>query len=139
MLPLGTALSNSGGIDFLTARLVDTAGHLGPHAVLLGIYLVTTLLGQVMSNTATALILTPLAIKAAQLLQVAPEPLLMGVAFGASTAFLTPIASPVNTLVVAPGNYQFLDFLKVGLPLHLMASTICVLVIPLAFPFALKA
>jgi di/tricarboxylate transporter len=139
MLPLGTALSNSGGIDFLTAGLIETAGTLGPRAVLLGIYLVTTLLGQVMSNTATTLILTPLAVQAAQMIGVAPEPLLMGVAFGASTAFLTPIASPVNTLVVAPGNYQFLDFLKVGLPLHLMASTICVLVIPLAFPFALKA
>ncbi len=137
MLPLGTALSNSGGVDFLTHGLLTAVGGYGPHAVLAGLYLLSTVLGQVMSNTATALLLTPLALDAARLLGVAPEPLLMGIAFGAAMAFLTPIASPVNTLVVTPGGYRFADFLKIGLPLHLMASAVCLLGIPVAFPFEL--
>ena len=139
MLPLGTALSNSGGLDFLSKILLNAVGDNGPFAALLGLYLISTALGQVMSNTATALLLTPLAIDMAKMLNVAPEPLLMGIAFGAAMAFLTPIASPVNTLVVAPGDYRFTDFVKVGLPLHLMASILCLWLIPLVFPFALDA
>ena len=137
MLPLGTALSNSGGLDFLSSLLLAAVGDNGPFAALVGLYLISTALGQVMSNTATALLLTPLAVDMARMLNVAPEPLLMGIAFGAAMAFLTPIASPVNTLVVAPGDYRFTDFLKVGLPLHLIASAICLWLIPLVFPFAL--
>ncbi len=139
MLPLGTALSNSGGVDFLSRGLLNVVGDHGPLATLAGLYLIATALGQVMSNTATALLLTPLAIDIARMLDVAPEPLLMAIAFGAAMAFLTPIASPVNTLVVAPGDYRFTDFLKVGLPLHLLASVICLWLIPLVFPFALDA
>ena len=137
MLPLGTALSKSGGVDFLAGGLLQVVGDRGPLAALAGLYLISTLLGQVMSNTATALILTPLAVDTARILEVAPEPMLMGVAFGAAMAFLTPVASPVNTLVVAPGEYRFFDFVKIGLPLHLMASALCLWLIPLVFPFAL--
>lgn len=139
MLPLGTALSKTGGIDFLAEGLLQSVGDHGPLAVVAGLYLLSTLLGQVMSNTATALILTPLAMDMAKALNVAPEPMVMGVAFGAAMAFLTPIASPVNTLVVAPGEYRFTDFLKVGLPLHLMASIVCLWLIPHVFPFALDS
>ncbi len=137
MLPLGTALTKSGGVDFLAGGLLQVVGDRGPLAALAGLYLIATLLGQVMSNTATALILTPLAVDTARILEVAPEPMLMGVAFGAAMAFLTPVASPVNTLVVAPGEYRFFDFVRIGFPLHLMASVLCLWLIPLVFPFAL--
>lgn len=137
MLPLGTALTKSGGVDFLASSLLDVVGGRGPLAALAGLYLISTVLGQLMSNTATALILSPLAIDIAKTLNVAPEPMLMAVAFGAAMSFLTPVASPVNTLVVVPGDYRFTDFLKVGLPLHLMATLICLVAIPWAYPFEL--
>lgn len=135
MLPMGTALANSGGIEFLSRGLLQTVGQLGPYAMLAGIYLIATTLGQVMSNTATAVLLAPLAMGAAQQMQLAPEPFLFAIAFGGSAAFLTPIASPGNALVVVPGGYKFFDFLKIGLPIHIAASLICILGIPLVYPF----
>lgn len=139
MLPLGTALSKSGGVDFLAERLLAVVGSQSSLAALAGIYLIATTLGQVMSNTATALILTPLAMDTAAALGVAPEPMVMGAAFGSAMAFLTPVASPVNTLVVVPGEYHFFDFARIGLPLHLTASLLCLWLIPRVYPFALHA
>lgn len=137
MLPLGTALANTGGLELLADGLLQIVGRHGPHAALIGVYLLATLLGQVMSNTATALLLTPLAVDIAKSLSVAPEPMTLGVALGAAMAFLTPVASPVNTLVVAPGEYRFSDFVRIGLPLHIMASAICMIAIPWIYPFEL--
>ncbi|MFA7482469.1 MAG: SLC13 family permease [Vulcanimicrobiota bacterium] len=137
MIPLGTALDNSGGLDLMAGVLLQAVGDHGVEAALLGVYLLATILGQVMSNTATALLLTPLAMDIARALNVAPEPMVLGVALGAAMSFLTPVASPVNTLVVGPGEYRFSDFLKIGIPLHIVASVICLAVIPWAFPFEL--
>lgn len=138
MLPLGTALTNTGGLDFLAEGLLHFVGDRGPYAALVGVYLVSTLLGQVMSNTATALLLMPLAVDISKTLNVAPEPMLLGVAFGAAMSFLTPVASPVNTLVMVPGEYRFGDFVKLGLPLHILATTICLVVVPWVYPFELS-
>lgn len=136
MLPLGTALTKTGGIDFLTQNLFQVLGESSPpYVVLAGVYLLATILGQVMSNTAAAVLLAPLALEAATRMQVAPEPFLLVLAFGAQMSFLTPIASAGNTLVMAPGGYRFSDFLRIGLPLHAAATAICLWVAPRLFPF----
>ena len=118
MLPAATALANSGALDLL----VGSAGAalLGAPAgvALLGLMLATSLLSQVISNTATAVLLAPVALELSSRLDIAAEPLLIGVAIAASTAFATPVASPVNALVLGPGGYRFGDFLKAGVALQ---------------------
>jgi len=135
MLPMATALQKTGGLDYLTRGLLHWTGGRGPVVVLVGLFLLTALLSQVISNTATTVLLAPVALDTAQILKVAPEPLLMAVAIAASAAFLTPVASPVNTLVLGPGGYRFVDFVKVGLPLQLIVLAITTLMLPLLFPF----
>lgn len=136
MLPLGTALTKTGGIDFLTQNLFHFLGEQSPpYLVLAGVYVLATILGQVMSNTAAAVLLAPLALEAATRMQVAPEPFLLVLAFGAQMSFLTPIASAGNTLVMAPGNYRFSDFLRLGLPLHMAATAVCLWLAPRLYPF----
>ncbi|MBC8508867.1 MAG: anion permease, partial [Chloroflexi bacterium] len=95
----------------------------------------TSLFSQFISNTATTVLVAPIALAAALGVGVNPEPLMMTVAIAASTAFATPIASPVNTLVLAPGNYRFIDFVRVGLPLQLLVMGVSLLIIPMLFPF----
>jgi di/tricarboxylate transporter len=99
------------------------------------VFLLTSVLSQFISNTATAVLVMPIAIAAASQVGVAPEPLLMTAAIAASTAFSTPIASPVNTLVLSPGDYRFVDYARAGIPLQILVLVICVLVVPLLFPF----
>ena len=99
-----------------------------------GLFLLTTVFSQFISNTATAVLVAPIAVGAASALGVSPLPLLMTVALGASTAFSTPMASPVNTLVLGPGGYRFTDFLRMGIPLQLLALAITLLGVPLLFP-----
>ncbi|HVJ90257.1 MAG TPA: SLC13 family permease, partial [Labilithrix sp.] len=82
-----------------------------------------------------AVLVAPIAVRLASALGIAPQPLLMGVAFASSAAFATPISSPVNVLVMTPGNYRFSDYTKVGLPLQMLVLTTAVLVIPLVWPF----
>jgi di/tricarboxylate transporter len=91
--------------------------------------------GLVLSNTATAVLVAPVATRLASAFGIAPEPLLMGVAFASSAAFATPIASPVNVLVMSPGGYRFADYVRVGVPLQILVLVIAVLVIPLVRPF----
>jgi di/tricarboxylate transporter len=107
---------------------------MGPHAILIGLFVLTSLFSQFISNTATTVLVAPIALNLAVDLQYAPAPFLMTVAIAASTAFATPVASPVNTLILAPGQYRFGDFLKVGVPLQLIALTITVILVPLVFP-----
>jgi di/tricarboxylate transporter len=95
----------------------------------------TFVFSQVISNTATTVLVAPMAIGAAETLGISPYPLLMGVAIAASTAFSTPVASPVNTLVLGPGAYRFKDFVKVGVPLQGLVIALTVAVVPLLFPF----
>jgi len=135
MLPMGTALENSGALDLIVAGLVNGLGEAGPMAVLAVLFLLTSFLSQVISNTATTVLVAPVALSTAQQLDVSPYTLLMGVAIAASTAFATPVASPVNTLVLGPGRYRFTDFLKVGVPLQLIALVLCMALLPLLFPF----
>jgi di/tricarboxylate transporter len=99
------------------------------------IFALTAILGMFMSNTGTAVLMAPIAISAAEALGVAPYAFVMTVAIAASAAYVTPMSSPVVTLVVAPGKYRFMDFVKVGLPLLLLTWVVAMVVTPLVFPF----
>jgi di/tricarboxylate transporter len=131
MLPMSTALEETGGAAFMANGLVDTLGAFHPLLLLAGIFLMTTAFTQVISNTATTVLVAPIAIQAAANMGMAPHPLMMMVAVGASSAFLTPIASPVNTLVMTPGNYRFGDFMKSGLPLLILFLLVSLALVPL--------
>ena len=134
MLPMATALKKTGGVLFVADALTDSLGPVGILAVMAGLYVITTFFSQFISNTATTVLIAPIAMQAAVTLGVLPHAFLMVVAIAASTAFSTPIASPVNTLVMGPGDYSFSDFAKVGVPLQLIVLVLSLLVIPLMFP-----
>ncbi|MCK5783754.1 MAG: SLC13 family permease [Desulfobacterales bacterium] len=135
MLPMSAALSKVGLIDLLASNLTVTLGALNPIWIIGGLFLTTSLFTQVLSNTATAVLIAPLALAIGQNLGIQPHALLMSVAIAASMAFASPVASPVNTLVMGAGNYRFSDYMKVGAPMILISMVITMLVLPLLFPF----
>jgi len=135
ILPLATALEKTGAIDLVTDAIVESSGLTSPLMLLLLLFAFTSLLSQAISNTATSLLVAPLAIDLAQRLDVSPYPLLMGVALAASTSFSTPMASPINSLVIGAGGYRFIDFLKVGVPLQLLVLAATLIIVPILFPF----
>lgn len=134
MLPLAKALEKTGGVTLIADGLVAGLGGFGPLALLAGIFLLAALVGMFISNTATAVLMAPIAISAAQQIGVSPYPFAMTVAVAASAAFATPVSSPVNTLVLAPGGYRFNDFVRVGLPLILLVMAVTLLLVPLLLP-----
>lgn len=134
MLPLATALEATGGVKLIADAAVELFGGSGYVVLLAGTYVVTAGLGQVMSNTATAVLMAPVAIGAAAGLGIAPQGVLMMVALAAASSFCTPMSTPVNTLVVGPGQYRFMDFVRVGLPLQLLTGAVGLLMIPWFFP-----
>ncbi len=135
VLPLATALDKTGGMQLIVDSMVANLGGAGPYVIMIALFLLTSAFSQVISNTATTVLVAPIAFQVAVNLGVSPQTLLMTVAIAASTAFATPVASPVNALVLNPGNYKFTDFLKVGVLLHLFIMIATVLVVPLIFPF----
>jgi di/tricarboxylate transporter len=135
MIPLSTAMEKVGAVDAAANGLVNSLGTFGPLAVLAGLFLFTSLFTQFLSNTATTVIVAPLAFAAAVELQVQPHAFLMAVAVAASMAFATPVASPTNTLVMGAGNYSFSDYAKVGVPLIFISLLLVILILPLLFPF----
>lgn len=135
MLPMSIALEKVGLVSLGAQTLADTLGSLGPIWVLGGLFLVTSLFTQVLSNTATAVLIAPLALAAARNLDVPPQAFLMAVGIAASMAFASPVASPVNTLVMGAGNYRFSDYIKIGVPMLLIGLIISMLALPLLFPF----
>jgi di/tricarboxylate transporter len=134
MLPMATALQQTGALDLIVITMVDTLGGYGPMAMMAGLFLFTTVFSQFISNTATAVLVAPVALGAAQGMGVSPYPMLMIVAIAASTAFATPMASPVNTLVMGPGQYKFGDYVRMGVPLQVIAMFIALICVPLLFP-----
>ena len=135
MLPLSTAMTESGAAARLADGLVDVVGDAGPRALLLGLVVLVLVLGQLISNMATALIVIPIAISAAGELDVSPKPLLVGVAVAAAAAFLTPVATPANLMVMGPGGYRFADYWKLGLPLLVLFGAVAVLLVPVFWSF----
>jgi di/tricarboxylate transporter len=134
MLPFAIALQRTGGVDLAAEFVVSVAGEAAPRVLLAIIFVVTALLGLFISNTATAVLMAPVALAIAEDIGASPYPFAMVVALAASTAFITPIASPVNTLVVGPGNYSFVDFVKVGVPFTVVVLAIVVLLVPILLP-----
>jgi di/tricarboxylate transporter len=134
MLPMATALEKTGGIQLIVSGLVGSLGELGPIMLMAGLFLLTSIFSQFISNTATTVLVAPIAMGAATNMGISPYPLLMTVAIAASTAFSTPVASPVNTLVLGPGGYKFNDFAKLGVPLQLLVMALTLLAVPMLFP-----
>jgi di/tricarboxylate transporter len=134
MLPFSIALQKTGGVDLAADALIAVIGDAGPYVVLGSIFAITALLGLFISNTATAVLMAPVALGIAEELHASPYPFAMIVALAASTAFMTPISSPVNTLVVGPGNYAFVDFVRVGVPFAVIVMIVCVLLVPWLLP-----
>ena len=135
LIPLSTAIENTGGAEKIAHVLITVVGDHGPYALMLGLFVLTAVLGQVVSNTATALIMVPIALSAAHDLGVSPLPILMLMAVAAASSFLTPIATAANMMVMGPGGYRFGDYWKLGLPVMLWFLAVSLLVIPLVWPF----
>lgn len=134
MLPFSIALQRTGGVDLASNALMSVTSGAGSHVVLACLFLITAALGLFISNTATAVLMAPVALAVAADLGASPYPFAMIIALAASTAFMTPISSPVCTLVVAPGGYKFGDFVKVGVPLSVLVMIISVIMVPWLLP-----
>lgn len=134
MLPFSLALQRTGGVELAADALIAATGGSGTWVILGALFAITSLLGLFISNTATAVLMAPVAIAMATELQASPLPFAMIVALAASAAFMTPISSPVNTLVVAPGNYRFGDFVRLGVPLTIVVMIVSVILVPLILP-----
>ncbi|MDX1624299.1 MAG: SLC13 family permease [Gemmatimonadota bacterium] len=134
MIPLGIAMDGTGAARWLAEQVVVHLGAFGPYAVVAGFYVVAALLTSVVSNNATAIVLTPVAILAAGDLGINPYALLVAVMFGASASFLTPMGYQTNTMIYGPGGYRFVDFVRVGGPLNLLLIVVATLLIPVFWP-----
>ena len=134
MLPFALALQKTGGIDLAVDSLLSLFGHAGPRMILAILFITTAVIGLFISNTATAVLMAPVAIASAQAMQASPAPFAMIVALAASAAFMTPISSPVNTLVLGPGQYRFGDFVRIGVPFTVLVMLTSVILVPVLFP-----
>ncbi|HBT8343379.1 TPA: SLC13 family permease [Klebsiella pneumoniae] len=135
MMPFALALQKTGGVDLVVKGLMDVAGGEGPYLMLGCLFVMCAAIGLFISNTATAVLMAPIALAAPKSMGVSPYPFAMVVAMAASAAFMTPVSSPVNTLVLGPGKYSFSDFVKIGVPFTILVMVVCVLLIPVLFPF----
>jgi len=134
MLPLGTAMESTGAARYLADMLLDLTGGLGPMGVLAGIYLLSALITQPMSNAAAVVLMVPIAIDAAQGLGANVQPFVLATVIGASTSFLTPVGHKANVLVFGPGGYKFFDYTRAGAPLTLIIFVVLMLTLPLVWP-----
>ena len=135
MIPMGIALQKTGTAQLIANALVDYLGAIHPILLLGGVFLLTTTFSQVINNSATAVLMAPIAILAASSLNLSPEPFMIVVAISASTAFLTPIGTTTNAMVMTAGGYKFMNYLKVGAPLLLMFFIISMILVPMIWPF----
>ena len=135
MMPLSTAMVETGAAKLIAEQLVHLVGDAGPMVLLAALFVLTAVLGQLISNTATALIIIPIGVAAATSMGISPRPVLMSTAVAAAAAFLTPIATPTNLMVMGPGGYAFGDYWKLGLPLLVLFGVVAVLLVPVFWSF----
>jgi di/tricarboxylate transporter len=134
MMPFSTALQKTGGVDLAVQGLLQIFGNSEPRLLLAALFALTSLIGLFVSNTATAVLMAPIALSAAHALGVSPHPFAMTVALASSAAFMTPVSSPVNTLVMVPGKYRFGDFVRIGVPFTILVMILTVALVPLLLP-----
>jgi len=135
MIPMGIALQKTGTAQMIANGLVTYLGAIHPIMLLGGVFLLTTTFSQVINNSATAVLMAPIALLAASSLNISPEPFMIAVAISASTAFLTPIGTTTNAMVMTAGGYKFMNYFKVGGPLLVLFFIITLLLVPLIWPF----
>lgn len=134
MIPVSVAVEESGAAEDIAGTLVDLVGDAGPYALLLGLFIITATFGQLISNTATALIMIPIAISAAADMGISARPVMMSLTVAASAAFLTPIATAANLMVMEPAGYKFGDYWKLGLPMLVLFMLASVFLVPVFWP-----
>jgi di/tricarboxylate transporter len=134
MMPFSAALQKTGGVDLAVQGLLQVFGNSEPSLLLAALFALTSLIGLFVSNTATAVLMAPIALSAAHALGLSPHPFAMTVALASSAAFMTPVSSPVNTLVMVPGKYRFGDFVKIGVPFTILVMILTVLLVPWLLP-----
>lgn len=135
MIPLSVALEITGGVELIANSLVNTLGTIDPLALMAGVFLLTSMFSQMINNTATAVLMAPIVLQASQVSGLSPYPLLIAVSVSASTAFLTPIGTTTNLMVMTPGGYSFNDYMKIGAPLILLFLLVSLLLVPMIWPF----
>jgi di/tricarboxylate transporter len=135
IIPLGLALEQTGTAAWLAGTILQPLMDMGPLIVLAVLYLITAMLTEIMSNNASAILLVPIALSAAELMGVSARPFLVAITFAASTSFATPIGYQTNTMIYAPGGYQFSDFARIGIPLNIIFWIVTVALAPLLWPF----
>ena len=135
MMPMSIALEKTGVSSLVSGGLVDSLGVMGPTALLAGIYFTTSLMTMFLSNTATAVLLAPIAISVAINMERSPYPFLFAVTVAASMCFASPFSTPPNALVMSAGRYTFMDYVKVGLPLQILFGIVMIILLPLLFPY----
>lgn len=135
MMPMSIALEKTGVSAIISSSLVESLGSMGPTVLLAGMYFATSLLTMFISNTATAVLMAPIAMTAATQVGVSPYAFLFAVTLGASMCFASPFSTPPNALVMRAGQYEFMDYIKVGLPLQVIIGIVMTFVLPLLFPF----
>jgi di/tricarboxylate transporter len=135
MLPLGTALDNSGAAQYLANGVVQMVGPFGPMAVMAGLMALTFLATCIIPTAALVVLLVPIVLGTASNMGISPHSLMMAVSLSASASFMTPISHPANVMVMGPGGYKFSDYLKVGGPLTLTVFVIVLILVPMLWPF----
>jgi di/tricarboxylate transporter len=134
-ISLGLALEKTDTAKFMAEELIGFVGGMGPIAMLSALYLITSILTELISNAASAVLLSPVAISAAEVMDVSSRPFLLAIMFAASASFMTPVGYQTNTMIYSAGNYKYADFFRVGAPLNLIFWILATLLIPLFFKF----
>jgi di/tricarboxylate transporter len=135
LIPVSVAVEESGVAADIAGGLVDVVRDAGPYALLFGLFVITAAFGQLISNTATALIMIPIAITAANDFGISVRPVMMSLTISAAAAFLTPIATAANLMVMEPAGYKFADYWKLGLPMLILFGLAAVFLVPVFWPF----